>query len=127
MNIHASYQRRLDRGALPEPMSTDVPEPGPNAFALHGDPSLPQPVQPSAETVRSTITWVRPSEVSTLIGARWAGRGIDLQDELTRRARRARRAPAAAATKAARRLTHPTQGRSLPSAPTTTPPEGHGL
>ena len=123
MNTHAPYQRRLDR-ALPEPMPTAVPEPAPNALVLHGDPSLPQPVQPSAEPVRPTITWVRPSEVSTLIGARWAGRGIDLQDELTRRARRA---PAAAATKAARRLTHPTQGRSLPSAPTATPPEGLGL
>ena len=123
MNTHAPYQRRLDR-ALPEPMPTAVPEPAPNALVLHGDPSLPQPVQPSAEPVRPTITWVRPSEVSTLIGARWAGRGIDLQDELTRRARRA---PAAAATKAARRLTHPAQGRSLPSAPTATPPEGLGL
>jgi hypothetical protein len=123
VNTHALYQRRLDR-TLPEPMPTAVPEPAPNAFVLHGDPSLPQPVQPSAEPVRPTITWVRPSEVSTLIGARWAGRGIDLQDELTRRARRA---PAAAATKAASRLTHPTQGRSLSSASTATPPEGLGL
>jgi hypothetical protein len=123
VNTHAPYRRRLDR-ALSEPMPTAVPEPGPNDLVLHGDPSLPQPVQPSGERVRPTITWVRPSEVSTLIGARWAGRGIDLQDELTRRARRA---PVAAATKTARRLTHTAQGRSLPSAPTTTPPEGHGL
>ncbi len=123
MNTRAPYRRRLDR-ALSEPMPTAVPEPAPNDLVLHGDPSLPQPVQPSGDPVRPTITWVRPSEVSTLIGARWAGRGIDLQDELTRRARRA---PAVAATKAARRLTHPAQGRSLPSAPTTTPPEGLGL
>jgi hypothetical protein len=123
VNTHAPYQRRLDR-TLPEPMPTAVPDPAPNALVLHGDPSLPQPVQPSAGQARPTITWVRPSEVSTLIGARWAARGVDLQHELTRRARRA---PAAAATRAARRLTHPAQGRSLPSAPTTTPPEGLGL
>jgi hypothetical protein len=123
VNTHAPYQRRLDR-ALPEPMPTAAPEPAPNALALHGHASLPQPVQPSADPARPTIAWVRPSEVSTLIGARWAGRGIDLQDDLTRRARRA---PAAAATKAASRLTHPAPGRSLPSAPTATPPEGLGL
>jgi hypothetical protein len=123
VNTHAPYQRRLDR-ALPEPMPTAVPEPAPRALALRGDPSLPEAVQPSAGPVRPTITWVRPSEVSTLIGARWAGRGIDLQDDLTRRARRA---PAAAATKASSRLTHPAPGRSLPSAPTATPPEGLGL
>jgi hypothetical protein len=123
VNTHAPYQRRLDR-ALPEPMPAAAPEPAPNAPALHGDPSLPHAVQPSADPARPTITWVRPSEVSTLIGARWAGRGIDLQDDLTRRARRA---PAAAATKAASRMTHPAPGRSLPSAPTATPPEGLGL
>lgn len=123
MNTDASYQRRLDR-ALPEPMPTAAPEPALNALALHGEPSLPEAVQPSAEPVRPTIAWVRPSEVSTLIGARWAGRGIDLQDDLTRRARRA---PAVAATKAASRMTHPAPGRSLPSAPTATPPEGLGL
>jgi hypothetical protein len=123
VNTHALYQRRLDR-ALPEPVPTAVPDRAPSALALHGDPSLPEPVQPSAGLARPTITWVRPSEVSALIGARWAGRGIDLQDELTRRARRA---PAAAATKAARRLTHPTPGRSLHSASTATPPEGPGL
>jgi hypothetical protein len=123
VNIRPPYERRLDR-ALPEPMPTAVPDTASNALMLHGDPSLPQPVQPSAGPARPTVTWVRPSEVSTLIGARWAGRGIDLQDELTRRARRA---PAVAATEAARRLTHPAQGRSLPSAPTTTPPEGLGL
>ncbi|GAA1451768.1 hypothetical protein GCM10009641_86700 [Mycobacterium cookii] len=123
MNTHAPYQRRLGR-ALPEPMPTAVPDPAPNALVLHGDPSLLQPIQSAAEPVRPTITWVRPSEVSTLIGARWAGRGINLQDELTRRARRV---PAAAATKAARRLPHPVQGQSLPSATTATPPEGLGL
>jgi hypothetical protein len=123
VNIRPPYQRRLDR-ALPQPTPTAVPELGPNALVLHGDPSLPQPLQPSAESVRPTITWVRPSEVSTLIGARWAGRGIDLQGALTRRARRA---PVGAATKTARRLTHPAQGPSLPSAPTANPPEGLGL
>jgi hypothetical protein len=123
VNTHAPYQRRLDR-ALPEPMPTAAPELAPNALALLADPSLPQAVQPSAEPARPTITWVRPSEVSTLIGARWAGRGIDLQDDLTRRARRA---PAAAATKAVSRMTHPTTSRPLPSAPTATPPEGLGL
>ena len=123
MNTHAPYQRRLDR-ALPESMPTAALELAPNAIALHGDPSLPQAAQPSAEPARPTITWVRPSEVSTLIGARWGGRGIDLQDELTRRARRT---PAAAATKAASRMTHPAQGRSLPSAPTATRSEGLGL
>jgi hypothetical protein len=105
-------------------MPTAAPEPAPNALVLHGDPSLSQAVQPSADPARPTITWVRPSEVSTLIGARWAGRGIDLQDDLTRRARRT---PAAAATKAASRMTHPAPGRSLPSAPTATPTEGLGL
>jgi hypothetical protein len=123
VNTHAPYQRRLDR-ALPEPMPTAALEPAPNALALHGDPSRPQAVQPSAEPGRPTITWVRPSEVPALVGARWAGRSIDLQDDLTRRARRA---PADAATKAASRMTHPAPGRSLPSAPTATPPEGLGL
>ena len=123
MNTHAPYQRRLDR-ALPEPMPTAAPEPAPNALALQGDPSLPLTVQPSTEQVRPTITWVRPSEVPALIGARCAGRGIDLQDDLTRRARSA---PAAAATKAAAGMTHPAQGRPLPPPSTTTPPEGLGL
>lgn len=123
MNTHAPYQRRLDR-ALPEPMAPALPEPALNALALHGDPSLLQPVQPSADPVRPTITGVQFSEAATLIGAGWAGRGIDLQGELTRRARRA---PAAAAAKVASRMTHPAQGRSLPSASTATPPEGLGL
>jgi hypothetical protein len=123
VNTHAPYQRRLDR-ALPEPMPTVAPAPAPNALALHGDPSLPQAVEPSADLARPTITWVRPSEASTLIGARWGGRGIDLQGEL---ARRARHAPAAAAPKAASRMTHPAPHRSLPAAPTATPPEGFGL
>jgi hypothetical protein len=123
VNMQEPYERRLDR-ALPEFTPPASPATAPDALAVHRDPSIPQAITSGPDPVRPTVAWVRPSEVPTLIGARWVRRGIDLQTELTHRARRA---PAAAATKAARRVTRPSIGRPQPSAPTATTSEGLGL
>jgi hypothetical protein len=61
-----------------------------SGLARHGDPSPtkkttdPTPSAPSG----SGVEWVRPSELMASRSARVAGRGIDFQAELTRRARR---------------------------------------
>lgn len=120
MNTEAPYERRLDR-ALPEFTPTVSLPTTPEVLAVHRDPSTPQAVPPGREPVRPTIAWVRPSEVPTLIGARWVGRGIDLQTELTRRGRRA---PAAAATEATRRVIRPAIGRPQSFAPPANRSEG---
>lgn len=55
-------------------------------LARHGDPSR---VKTATERTggRSHVVWVRPSELMAQAGGRVAGRGIDFQAELARRAR----------------------------------------
>lgn len=58
-----------------------------SAFAIHRDPSLSSG-SPGRRVGRG-IEWVRPSDLIAANSARFAGRGIDLQTELTRQVRRA--------------------------------------
>lgn len=83
-----------------------------SALARHGDPSQPKrrtAAQQAARMPQRRAVWVRPSELLTQAGGRAAGRGIDLQTEL---ARRARRLPAQAV--AAGRRTSSRRARRLP-------------
>jgi hypothetical protein len=59
-------------------------------LARHRDPSQQTKAagQKAAEKDRHGVVWVRPSELMTQATARAAGRGIDFQAELARRARR---------------------------------------
>lgn len=58
-------------------------------LARHRDPShVRQVAGGRIERSRSGVVWVRPSELMTQAGGRVAGRGIDFQAELARRARR---------------------------------------
>lgn len=63
-----------------------------SALARHRDPSLTKAkagaVDQKAERKRPGVEWVRPSELLASRSARVAGRGIDFQAELARRARR---------------------------------------
>lgn len=69
-------------------------EPGEaSELARHRDPSLTKQAETVAEGVakkkaRPGVEWVRPSELLASHGGRIAGRGIDFQAELARRARR---------------------------------------
>lgn len=87
MNSDQLYARHLDRKAR----DVDPPDsPEPAALAVRGDPSrnLPPAPTPNKPSGRS-VTWVRVSELATVVGSPAVRRGIDLQAELTRRARRA--------------------------------------
>jgi hypothetical protein len=79
------------------PRSSDTVTPVPaegevSALARHRDPSLSEKAGQMTKPQRG-VAWVRPSELMTQAGGRVAGRGIDFEAEL---ARRARRAPATA-------------------------------
>ena len=43
---------------------------------------------PTPPISRSSVAWVRPSDLPTMIGSRVIGRGLDLKAELVRRALR---------------------------------------
>lgn len=63
-----------------------------SALARHRDPSLTKKTaaaEQEAKRKRPGVEWVRPSELLASRSARVAGRGIDFQAELARRARRA--------------------------------------
>ena len=116
MNTPDFYERREDR-TLPE-QSPTLPEPQDevSTLARHRDPSLQSPGSTGQpDRARRTVSWVRPSELPTVIGTSWLSRGIDLQSELVRRSRRA---PAKAATQANRRITRTAIARPGPIAPT---------
>lgn len=78
----------------PEPQSlhddatreSEVPEP-----ARLGDPSVREKASETAaaKVSRPGVEWVRPTELVALRSAQVAGRGIDFQAELARRARKA--------------------------------------
>ena len=116
MNTPDFYERREDR-TLPA-QSPTLPEPQVevSTLARHRDPSLQSPGSTGQpDRARRTVSWVRPSELPTVIGTSWLSRGIDLQSELVRRSRRA---PAKAATQANRRITRTAIARPGPIAPT---------
>lgn len=99
MNNDETYARRMERRVC----DFDPPD-GPAAGAwVHGDASrnLPSSSAPPPAPRRS-VTWVRISDLPTVVGSPAVRRGIDLQTEL---ARRTRRAPASAISKTRARLT----------------------
>lgn len=120
MNTPALYERRLDR-TLPEPAPTPANRRSVDALAVHLDPSVPtaEPAQ-AGEPFRPRVTWVRPSEMATVLGSRYVRRGIDVEAELSRRARRA---PGVAVSAASRRISRASIARHEPT-PTITDREG---
>ena len=124
MNTPEPYERRLDR-TIPGPAPTPEAEKTVDALAVHRDPSVPT-ADVKRETDRSqpSVAWVRPSEMPTLLGSKFVGRGIDLQAELTRRARRT---PGAAVYRASRRIPRAAIARPDRARPRITDPEGLGL
>ncbi|KJL29684.1 hypothetical protein RL72_00314 [Microbacterium azadirachtae] len=83
-----------DESREPDPQPTrapvERPEPDVSELAVHGDPSR-QAVSgttPAAATGRSTVAWVRPTDLFVSLSGRASGRGIDFQAELARRTRR---------------------------------------
>ena len=61
-----------------------------DALAAHRDPSIPAATNLANASPRPRgIAWVRPTELPTVVGSAWVGRGIDLQSDLVRRSRRA--------------------------------------
>lgn len=102
MNNNDHCERRDDRvvpnHANPQPQTDQVV----SALAHHRDPSVPTTPDGPAPKAERGIAWVRPSELPTLIGSKWAARGIDLQGELVRRSRRAPRRAARAGHKITR-------------------------
>ena len=119
MNNNEFYERRDDRGmpeqATPQPQTEEAIA----ALAVHRDPSIPIGPQAAEAKAQRGVAWVRPSELPTLIGSKWAGRGIDLQSELVRRSRRA---PIKAA-KAGRRISRTAISRPATVTPTVTTAE----
>lgn len=59
-------------------------------LARHRDPSLVKDsmAKDAAKKARAGVEWVRPTDLMAFRSARIAGRGIDFQAELARRARR---------------------------------------
>lgn len=96
MNTLQSYRRRVDRDTR-ELGTTPVPD-GSTDVATPPEPPMPGTLGHSSSMnwQRRTVAWVRVSELHAVLGSRVAGRGIDLQTEL---ARRARRGPSAAASR----------------------------
>jgi hypothetical protein len=97
VNNNEFYDRRDNRvltpeQTLPQPRSEEAVA----ALAVHRDPSVPD-AAPSTDPGNDQgndpmpqrgIAWVRPSELPTMLGTKWAGRGIDLHSDLVRRSRR---------------------------------------
>ncbi|WP_313540017.1 hypothetical protein [Leifsonia aquatica] len=57
-----------------------------SGLAQHGDPSRKKTVSEITTLPTHGVMWVRPSELMAQAGGRIAGRGIDIQAELARRA-----------------------------------------
>lgn len=124
MNTQETYERRLDR-SIPEPTADRDLAWTSDALAVRRDPSVPVTAPaPDADRSAPGLAWVRPSAMPTLLGSRVAGRGIDLQTELTRRARRT---PGAVLSNASRRLTRTSSAQHDPAFPSTTDHEGRWL
>jgi hypothetical protein len=123
VNTNEFYERRDDRTLPKESMPQPHIEDAVTALAVHRDPSVPPRTTASEATPQRGIAWVRPSELPTLVGSKWANRGIDLQSELVRRSRRA----PIKATKAGRRISRTAIARPEAVTPTVTTTEELGL
>lgn len=118
MNTDAYYERRTNQ-TIAEPADPAATAPDASPLAIHGDPSRARAAPTlAAEFPQRSIAWMRPSELPTMVGARWLRRGADLHAEL---ARRARRAPTTATSRAGQRITRTAIGRPEP------PPTTRGL
>lgn len=124
MNTQQMYQRRVDRSTREHDASPLLAASTDDAVA--GAPSTPgKPSHANSMTEqRRTVTWVRVSDLHAVLGSRVAGRGIDLQSELARRALHApskvrsrvstlRHPPPPATPAVPTRLTDRTEGWSL--------------
>jgi hypothetical protein len=124
VNNNEFYSRRDDRAVTPE---QNPPQPRHEesvaALAVHRDPSVPDAGPGNDPQPQRGIAWVRPSELPTMLGSKWAGRGIDLQSDLVRRSRRV---PIAAA-RAGRRISRSAIARPEPVCPTVAASEELGL
>jgi len=124
VNTPEPYERRLDR-TIPPAAPTPENQRPPEQLAVHGDPSVPKgQTMPEPDRGRPSLVWVRPSEMSTMLGARSLRRGIDIEAEL---ARRARRLPGAAGARASRGITRTSIARPGTTSPTISGQEGLGL
>jgi hypothetical protein len=128
VNNNEFYDRRDDRALTPE---QNPPQPRPDevvaALAVHRDPSVPDAAASTDlgndPRPQRGIAWVRPSELPTMLGSKWAGRGIDLHTDL---ARRSRRVPTRAA-RAGRRIGRAAIARPEPASLTVAASEELGL
>jgi hypothetical protein len=128
VNNNEFYDRQDDRALTAE---QNPSQPGPEeavaALAVHRDPSVPDAARSkdpgNDPKPQRGITWARPSELPTVLGAKWAGRGIDLQADLMRRSRRV---PITAA-RAGRRISRSAIARPEPASPTVAASEELGL
>jgi hypothetical protein len=123
MNNNEFYDRRDARAMLEQPTPQPQSDEAVSTLAVHRDPSVPEVATEAEATTQRGIAWVRPSELPTLVGAKWANRGIDLQAELVRRSRRA---PVTAA-KAGRRISRNAIARPEPATQTGASTEELGL
>lgn len=124
MNNHEFYDRHDDRALTRE---QNPPQPRPEesvaALAVHHDPSVPDAAPSHDPKPQRGIAWVRPSELPTVLGSKWTGRGIDLQSDLMRRSRRV---PITAA-RVGRRISRSAIARPEPVSPTVAASEELGL
>jgi hypothetical protein len=120
MNTPEPYERRNDLPvAKPEPPAgaQEVA-----ALAVHEDPSLPTGQAASLEgnrPQRASITWVRPTDLLTSVGAARLRQAADAQAHAVRRSRRA---PLIAVSRLRRRVSHSSIARLEPAVPTTASP-----
>jgi hypothetical protein len=127
VNNNEFYDRRGDRALTPE---QNPPQPHPEepvaAAAVHGYPSVSD-TAPSNDAndprPQRRVALLRPSELPTMVGSKWAGRGIDLQSELVRRSRRV----PITTTRAGRRISRSAIARPEPAAPIMAESEELGL
>ena len=120
MNTPEPYERRNDfTFAKPEPPA------GAHelaALAVHKDPSLPagQAASPGGDrSQRASITWVRPTDLLTSVGAARLRQAADAQADAVRRSRRA---PLIAVSRLRRRVSQSAIARPEPAVPTTASP-----
>lgn len=123
MNNNDHYERRDDRVVPDHATHQPQTDQAASALAHHRDPSVPTTPDAPAPRAERGIAWVRPSELPTLIGSNWAGRGIDLQSELVRQSRRA---PAKAA-RAGHKISRTAIARPESATPTVSTTEELGL
>ncbi len=88
MNEHITPRSVVRDDADQERRLAKVKEAETSELARHKDPSLAATKDEAANAKARGVEWVRPSELLVSRAGRIAGRGIDFQAELARRARR---------------------------------------